>query len=146
MEITRDRQNWFGSLFRRIQLNLTNIFDQKMATIGITSSHYWILKLLWNGDGLTQKQLVSALSVKPASLTGMIDTMVEKGWVTRSSDPHDARVNRIFLTTKGKELEILAADIITECEETVCKGFTKEELEVFKPLLIKVLRNLEKPI
>ena len=70
-----DRSNWLGSLIRRTSLCLTNIFDQKMATYQITSSNYWILKLLWKGDGLTQKQLVEALGVKPASLTGMIDSM-----------------------------------------------------------------------
>jgi len=141
--VTIDRQNWFGSIFRKISLNLKTLFDSNMATIGISSSHYWILKLLWKEEGRTQKQLVSNLSVKPASLTGMIDNMVEKGWLKRIPDANDARANRIFLTEKGRELEKLAADIIEECEDTVCKGLTTEEIEVFRPLLMKVLKNLE---
>lgn len=140
---TRNRQNWFGSLFRRISLNLTNLFDHNMLSIGITSSHYWILKLLWEGDGLTQKHLVNELGVRPASLTQMIDNMVSKGWIKRSPDPNDARINRIYLTEAGEKLQLSASEVITECEETLCNGFTEEELELFRPLLKKVLVNLE---
>ncbi|WP_102346253.1 MarR family winged helix-turn-helix transcriptional regulator [Bacillus sp. Marseille-P3661] len=143
MEIIRDRRNWFGSLFRRISLNLTNMADHKMAIHGLTSSDYWILKLLWEKDGMTQKELVNQLSVKPASLTGMIDKLVDKGWIIRSADSKDARIKRIFLTKEGKELEYTAADMIVECEETITMGLSDSEKRILKIALKKVLDNLE---
>ncbi|ARK29932.1 MarR family winged helix-turn-helix transcriptional regulator [Halalkalibacter krulwichiae] len=135
---------WFGTLFRRISLNLTNMIDHQMADRGITSSQYWILKLLWENDGVTQKELVTELSVKPASLTGMIDSMVEKGWVKRSLDPTDARVKRIYLTSSGRDLEADAIKIITACEEILCEGLSEEEKIAFKGMLKIVLDNLIK--
>lgn len=142
MEVEKREKLWFGTLFRRISLTLTNIGDHKMGILGITSSQYWLLKLLWEKDGVTQKDLASKLSVKPASLTGMVDNMVEKGWVRRVADPVDARVKRIFLTPAGKELETEALEIITKCEEVMCEGLSEEEKIVLKGMLTIVLENL----
>lgn len=142
MDTSTREKLWFGTLFRRISLNLTNMIDHQMADRGITSSQYWILKLLWEKDGVTQKELVNQLSVKPASLTGMINSMVEKGWLKRTSDANDARIKRIFLTPSGRELEGDAIEIITACEEMICEGLSEEEKEAFKGMLKIVLENL----
>lgn len=140
----QDRSNWFGSLFRRIVLNITSMFDHKMATIGVSSSNYWILKVLWETDGITQKDLARRLSVQPASLTGMLDTMEEKGWVMRIQDSVDARIKRVFLTETGRELERKAADLIDECEKIICKGLTEEEKQQLKKMLKNILRNVDR--
>jgi MarR family transcriptional regulator, organic hydroperoxide resistance regulator len=143
MSVKKDRSNWFGSIIRRTSLHLNNLLNQKMSAYDISSSNYWILKLLWERDGLTQSQLVEALGVTPASLTGMIDSMVKKGWLIRRSSPLDGRVKRIYLTEVGKELESFAHDLIVECEETICDGMTDEEIHNFRILLKKVQKNLE---
>ncbi|MFS0776957.1 MarR family transcriptional regulator [Neobacillus sp. 3P2-tot-E-2] len=144
MSANLDRSNWFGSIIRRTSLHLNSLVNQKMSACDISSSNYWILKLLWENDALTQTQLVEALGVTPASLTGMIDSMVKKGWLIRKSSPQDGRVKRIYLTEVGKELELFAHDLIVECEETICNGMTDEEIHNFRILLKKVQRNLEK--
>ncbi|MGG4554606.1 MarR family transcriptional regulator [Paenibacillus sp. FSL W8-0186] len=134
---------WFGTWFRKISLYLTNIMDKILAQHGITSSQYWILKLLWEKEGVTQKQLVQHLGVRGASLTGMLDSMEARGWVLRKLHPKDARVKLVYLTPEGKALEAVVLDLIMTNEENLSKGFSEEEKVLLRSMLNRVWTNLE---
>ncbi|MCK9912261.1 MarR family transcriptional regulator, partial [Microbacteriaceae bacterium K1510] len=84
---------------------MTTIHDQKLSKYGLTTSQVSVLAQLWQNDGQSQKDLVAILGVRPASLTGVVDGLVAKGWVERKSIDQDARIKRLFLTPAGKALE-----------------------------------------
>jgi len=132
---------WTGSLVRRISRNLTNILDQKLSHLGITSSQVRILASLWMQDGLTQKDLVQKIGIRPASLTKIIDGMVAKGWLTRRPDPKDGRFNRIYLTQQGKEVRLFVNSKVEEAEEIMLKNFTKEEIATLNKWLLRMMNN-----
>ncbi|HLJ64927.1 MAG TPA: MarR family transcriptional regulator, partial [Stellaceae bacterium] len=53
-------------------------------------------------DGLTMGQLSARLMVSNANITGLVDTLVREGQVSRSPEPGDRRALRIRLTDEGK--------------------------------------------
>lgn len=49
-------------------------------------------------DGMSVKELAEHTAVTPGAITQLIDTLVEKGLVTREGDPIDRRIVRLKIT------------------------------------------------
>jgi DNA-binding MarR family transcriptional regulator len=133
---------WIGYWIKRTYRDMTNLHDQKLAKHSLTTSQVGVLAQLWQKDGLTQKEIQQKLGIRPASLTGLVDGLVEKGWVVRKSDHDDARVKRLFLTEEGKVLEEVCLSIVKEMEELLTKGFTPEELSLLCSWIKRMHRNV----
>lgn len=75
-----------------------------------------------NGDGATNLELARRIAVSPPAMTAMIDGLVERGLVTRTTDPDNRRQVLILLTETGVErLEAAVAAI----EHRMSKGIAK---------------------
>lgn len=55
-------------------------------------------------DGLSLKQLAAALDVTPQGALKIVDDMVAKGYVTRTTDATDTRVTRLRVGPRGHAL------------------------------------------
>jgi DNA-binding MarR family transcriptional regulator len=55
-------------------------------------------------DGATGHALAGLLKVSLASMSGMVDRLVDHGMVQRSEDPYDRRVRRLTVTPAGGEM------------------------------------------
>ena len=62
-----------------------------------------MLITLLGRDGISQRELAQAMSIKPATLTVMLRRMAGKGLVRRAADARDQRVTRLYLTQAGLE-------------------------------------------
>ncbi len=130
---------WIKHTFRE----LTLLHDQRLAEYGITSLQFLVLAPLWTNGSMTQKEIQHQMSITPASVTGLIDTLVNKGLVIRKTDLEDSRSKRIYLTEKGKLL-IPKCNLITdELEEIISQGFSQEEHDLLLSWMKKVYRNLK---
>ncbi|GAA1768574.1 MarR family winged helix-turn-helix transcriptional regulator [Luedemannella helvata] len=70
----------------------------------LTMSQLKILLLLRLHGGSGGQELARHLGVSLATMTGIVDRLVAQGLVTRHEDPHDRRVRRIELDTRGREM------------------------------------------
>ena len=93
--------------------------------------------------GLSQKDLVDKLGIKPASVSSIVNQMESEGLLIRVQDESDARKFKLLLTDKGQSL---VPDVISswrKIQDEVTKGFTEEEKAVFIRLLKQMDQNLE---
>jgi len=75
-----------------------------------------------SGDGATNLELARRIAVSPPAMTAMIDGLVERGLVTRTTDPENRRQVLILLTATGEErLEAATAAI----EHRMSKGIAQ---------------------
>jgi len=70
----------------------------------LTLSQFKILMLLSRHGNVSGGELAGLLGIGLATLSGMIDRLVQQDLVARTEDQHDRRVRRIGLTRKGTEL------------------------------------------
>ena len=77
-----------------------------MAEYGLSKSSVNILMLLRHGPegGMQLHELGELLLVSRANITGLIDHLEEKGYVTRSVDPVDRRVRYARITKQAEAL------------------------------------------
>ena len=71
---------------------------------GLTMAQLRVLYRLNADPGMTAGTLATALGVRPPTLTGILDRLVDQDLVERQTDPNDRRLVRSVLTAHGREL------------------------------------------
>ena len=94
--------------------------------------------ILGNSSSLTMGELGGALSVPLSTATRVVDTLVERGYVERFSDPEDRRVVRVKFTAQGNQLYRFIDSRIAEHVRELASNLTKEEMATLVKLLSKV--------
>ncbi len=74
-----------------------------LEELGLYPGQPQMLMTLSGHDGISQRELAQAMSIKPATLTVMLRRMAGKGLVRRAADARDQRVTRLYLTQEGRE-------------------------------------------
>ncbi len=104
------------------------------------------LALLFLNDhpDLTQKEIAELVFKDNASMTRMINTMVQKKYLKRSMNNEDRRRYKIEITNKGKEVLETLPPIIHYNRNSSLKGITKNELNQLETILEKIRTNCTK--
>lgn len=118
--------------------------DARMAKYDVTPLQAHVMVYLAHQGGKsTQQALGEHLRVKPSTVNGIVDRMVERELATRSADEADARRRLVALTKEGRSrLEELHQEM-RETERLLESAFTAEELSQFQALLNRMIQNLE---
>lgn len=95
-----------------------------------------------NGQDVFQKDLEETFSITGATATNILKVMEKDGLITRIPMPHDARLKKLELTEKGHQLDEKARANVVRLEEGMKKGFTEEELTIFREYLDRVTQNV----
>ncbi len=80
-------------------------------------------------------ELSKELSIDNSAITGLVDRLEKVGFVIRESNLADRRTFLISLTPKGLEEINKAKVIVRKVNEDIKKGFTEQEIEIFKKIL-----------
>ncbi len=120
-----------------------NAANEKLAKFGVHAGQDLLLYYLGLEDGQTVSQLMSCICVQPATISNTINRMVASGLITKVKDEKDARVSRIFLTEKGKDVLVQVRQIWRTLEVQTIEGLSEEENNMLKQLLQRLLSNLE---
>ncbi len=114
-------------------------FKKRLQAYGLTPIQHLILEALWRGDGLSVGDIGKKLILDGATLSGVVDRLTSGGWILKKSDPEDKRVQRIFLTSKSKELKPRLSEARNQTNEDLLRPFSLEE----KVLLKRLLRDIQ---
>lgn len=97
--------------------------------------------LLENGE-CAQKTLAETTGVSAASIATSIKRMCKAGFVERTVDEADRRINRIRITQKGKEAFLAGREECNKVDARMFSGISDEEIKKFSEILIKITENL----
>ncbi|MCM1500326.1 MAG: winged helix DNA-binding protein [Clostridium sp.] len=111
---------------------------------GMSVINAWIIDYLACNEGksIFQKDIEKQFKIGKSSIAGTLKMMEEKGVIVRQSMETDARLKRVSLTEKGKEYARRMKQGRDDMEQKICKGLTKEELELFFHVVKKMQDNL----
>ena len=114
----------------------------------VTVMHGWILGFLYENQErlIFQKDIEAEFSIARSTVTAIVKLMEKKGYIQRESVPSDARLKKLVLTQRGRQIHeqhICHVDIL----EAQCKrGISQEEMQAFLSVAEKLRRNLEEDI
>lgn len=117
-------------------------FDRALEPFGITSVQFGLLNRLSIQDGQVQADLGRRMAIEPATLTGIVQRLEREGWVQRSCDPENRRLQRVWLTDKAREAMPALLNMQAQRRERSFSGFDAEELTRLEELLDRIEANL----
>ncbi|ART78566.1 MarR family transcriptional regulator [Sutcliffiella horikoshii] len=109
----------------------------------VTYEQWQILSRLYERDGLTQNQIAELNEKDQPSVSRLIVNMVNRGLVTRSPHPSDARINIIKLTEQAKESEQELKILANQTIQDATKGINPEDVEKCLRMLDQIRANLQ---
>ena len=93
---------------------LTRAYAPLLEPLGLTYPQYLVLLVLWEGDGLSVKDIGERLRLDSGTLTPLLKRLEQQGLVVRRRGEDDERVVRVHLTPAGRGLRARARKVPTE--------------------------------
>lgn len=147
-----NRKDTLGFLIK----TLDNLFFRNMIAFEtsqkgideVTVMHGWILGFLYENAGreIFQKDIETEFSIARSTVTSIVKLMEKKGYICRESVKQDARLKKLVLTEKGREIHEQHIGYIDMLEEQCKRNITPEEMELFLRIAGKLKQNLEEDI
>lgn len=135
----------YGYKTRILHRAFDRLLQRQLAEHDIKNSHWYFLRILWNQEGLTQRELSDETNLTESSTVIMLNQMEQAGLIRKKNDPDDRRKLRIFLTPKARRLEKRLLPIATHLNEMAAAGISSDELETFIRVAGKMTANLLTP-
>jgi DNA-binding MarR family transcriptional regulator len=111
--------------------------------LGLHRGQSFVLRALWEQDGLTQTELTERLNRSPSTITKTVQRMEKAGLVQRGPDDSDERVSRVFLTDAGRAIQPAVEAVWKGLDRQIFAEFSPQELGLFSDFLTRVCHNIE---
>lgn len=133
-----------GGLINLLNLRLKQELNSYIAQYNVTPEQWRLINTLYLHEGISQKALAQMATKDQASITRMLELLIDKGLAYKEFSSEDKRSFNLHLTGQGRELRDIIFPITRELTEKAMSGFSEKERENFKKALIRILANLEK--
>ena len=127
-------------LTREITRNYTRNLQNAIAPYGILIGQYHFLRVLWEKDEITQRELAATVGMKESTTFTALAGMEKQGLLTRKRDSDDRRKMTVKLTDKGRGLKPKLIPIAKAVNDRPITGLTPEQVSDLKAML-EILRN-----
>jgi DNA-binding MarR family transcriptional regulator len=106
--------------------------------------HWTFLRILWQRDGLTQRELSAEAGVTEPSTFAAIRAMEKQGYVSRRQVAANRKNVYVHLTAKGRALETKLVPLAEGVNKQAVKGVTSAEVHAARRVLLSVIANLSR--
>ena len=113
-----------------------------LDALDLTYTQYIAMLVFWEENSLSVKELGKKLFLDSGTLTPVLKSLENKGYVSRSRSPQDERVLMVSLTQKGEDLKEQAVSIPSQMAGCI-RLEPEEAMELYR-LLYKVLEATQK--
>jgi DNA-binding MarR family transcriptional regulator len=116
--------------------------QRRLKRHGVLYGHWTFLRILWNTDGVTQRQLSEQAGVTEPSTVNALQAMEKLGYLTRRKIDGNKKQIRVFLTAKGRSLRAGIVPCAQEVNQLSVAGIPAEDLAVTRRTLLTLIENL----
>lgn len=109
----------------------------------VTGPQLWALKTISQNESLSLSDLSERMYLHPSTITGVIDRLERKGYVTRSRDKVDRRVIYVQLSGEGKRLAKRAPNPAQGRMIYGLKNLKKRELDLIYESVQRLVEIME---
>lgn len=108
---------------------IVNKYNQIAAGYDMTQAVGYVLISVDLDRGTSVSAVAAILGVRPTSLSRILNTMEEQGWIIRKVDESDKRQVNIYLTGLGKEKQKVAKSVVRKFNAYLDEHISSEEKE-----------------
>lgn len=116
---------------------------RRLVEHGISFGQWVFLRILWDEQGLTQRDLAERANLTEPTVHTALVGMEQKGLINRFTKKGNRRKQHVFLTDHGKSLRAVLEPLAIEANDVALRGLDVEQRNALRDTLITVLENLE---
>ncbi len=124
-----------GFLFRDLNRAVQRELGARLQARGVPLGAWYFLRVLWERDGLTQRDLAQGLGIMEPTAVIALRVMEAEGWIRRARSEHDKRKVHIHLTPAGRALREELLPIAHEVNALLTAGMSRDEAVFLRALL-----------
>lgn len=129
-------------LVRDTERAFRRALQMRLAVHGVPFGHWSFLRILWEADGLTQKELSARAGVmEPTTFTAM-KAMEALGYITRKQLPTNKKNMYVYLTNEGRALKEKLVPMAEDANHVSVHGVSPQDVKTARKVLLAMIENL----
>lgn len=138
-------ENSMGYLIRSTHRQFQAYLETRLRPHGVTLGMWYFLRVLWEQNGLSQRQLSNQVGTMEPTTLEAIRAMEQRGLVRRERDPGDRRKRLVYLTAEGQALRHVLLPIAREVVDDATANLDSEECKQLREMLKRIRSRLSTP-
>ena len=119
--------------------------DRNASEMGLTGTQGRVLCYIFitsQWQDIYQRDIEDVFEIRRSTATGILQLLERDGYIERVSVPTDARLKKIVLTDKAKELQTLVIQETERAEQMLKTGLSEDEVNAYIRLTDRICNNI----
>lgn len=121
---------------------LVRALQTRLTEHSVSFGHWTFLRILWECDGLTQKELSEEAGVMEPTTFAAVKAMETLGYVERKQLPGNRKNMHVFLTKQGRSLKRKLVPLAEEVNDISIRGVPEKDIRTTRNVLLAIISNL----
>src|SRR5499426_2665871 len=136
------REERFAHLVKLAGRGLARALQMRLTEHAVSYGHWTFLRILWEAEGLTQRQLSDEAGVMEPTTFSAPNAMEKLGYVTRRPSPTNRKEIHVYLTTKGRGLKTKLVPLAEEVNAVALRRVDPGDVAATRRTLLALIANL----
>lgn len=125
---------------------LLRALQMRLAGHGVSIGHWTFLRILWEADGITQRELSERAGVMEPTTLSALRAMEKLGFIARRQLPDSRKKIYVFLTPRGRLLKRSLVPLAEEVNDVAVRGVAAADVAATRRTLLTALENLARDV
>jgi len=130
-----------GYLLNQVVISMRRQIEQAMTAHDLTAAQWYPLWKLQRDGSCTSQELARDMDSDAGATTRLVDRLAAKGLVERLRSDTDRRVVRLSLTPAGRAVAAHIPQVLADVNNAYLRGFSRDEWQLLKELLRRMLAS-----
>ena len=121
---------------------LVRALQMRLVDHAVSFGHWTFLRILWEGDWLTQRELSEKAGVMEPTTFSALKAMERLGYIKRRKLNDDRKKIYILLTLKGKRLRDRLVPLAEDVNRIAVRGIKPSAIAKTRAVLLAIIENM----
>jgi DNA-binding MarR family transcriptional regulator len=131
------------SVYRAANAARAHLTNTVLRPHDLTWTGFLVLWVVWIWRRMETRRVAESVGISKATLTGVVKTLADRGWITRIPSQEDRRLVSLELTEAGRELLDELYPKFNQVESAIVSGFAPDELADLTDSLRRFVTQVE---
>ncbi|MGI9327800.1 MAG: MarR family winged helix-turn-helix transcriptional regulator [Pseudomonadales bacterium] len=141
-----DSMHSIGYLARINFRAFSRILEQLTLPLGVSAGQWRFLRVLWEQDNITQRELSDRVGTKEATTVHGVRSLISSGLAKRTRCTEDKRKIYITLTPRARRLRAKLMPMVAAVNEMALAGINPKDAAIARRVLAQTYANLEEQL
>ncbi len=142
LELDAEAMATVGNLFRAANAIRVHAEERLLTRRNIAWTDWVVLWVVWLWGEMETREVAAEAGIAKTTLSGVVERLVQAGWMDRRTHPHDGRRRLVRLTARGHTLMSELVPRINELEVEATAALSASQSRNLSSYLRAVTRRI----